>query len=64
MIADDWSNGVTRREYWEQIAAYTDLTIRAAKNDLFKLSNIIERLPDLPPPERQQLLAHLGHHPA
>ena len=60
MIADDWSNGVTQQEYWEQIAVYADLAIRAAKNDLAKLSDLIDRLNDLPPPERQQLLAHLG----
>ncbi|MBI3301879.1 MAG: hypothetical protein HYZ72_07350 [Deltaproteobacteria bacterium] len=60
MISDDWSNGVTHREYGEQIAAYADLAVRAAKNDLSKLSNIIERFPDLPPPEHQQLLAHLS----
>jgi hypothetical protein len=60
IIADDWSEGVTRQEYWEQIAAYAGLAIRAAKNDLSKLANLIERLPHLSPPERQQLLAHLS----
>ena len=60
MIADNWSNSVTRREYWDQIAGYADLAIRAAKNDLAKLSDLIERVHDLPPLERQQLLAHLG----
>lgn len=60
MIADDWSEGVTHQEYWEQIAAYADLAIRAVKNDLSKLSDLIDRLHDLPPPERQQLLAHLS----
>jgi hypothetical protein len=60
MIADDWSNGVTRREYWEQIAVYADLAIRAAKNDLAKLSDLIDRLNDLAPQERHQILAHLG----
>ena len=60
MIADDWSNGVTQQEYWEQIAVYADLAIRAAKNDLSKLSDLIDRLNDLPPPQRQQLLAHLS----
>jgi hypothetical protein len=60
LIADDWSNRVTRRGYWEQIATYADLAIRAAKQDLAKLSDLIDRMNDLPPPECQQLLAHLG----
>lgn len=59
MIADDWSKGVTRREYWEQIAAYAELVISAAKQDLSKLAELIDRLDDLPPPARDQLLAHL-----
>jgi hypothetical protein len=60
IIADDWSSSVTHREYWEQIAAYADLAIKAAKDDLSKLSDLIDRVKDLPLPERQQLLAHLS----
>jgi hypothetical protein len=60
MIADDWSEGVTRREYWAQIAAYAGLAIRTAQNDLSKLSDLIDRVKDLPLQERQQLLAHLS----
>ena len=60
MIADDWSEGVTHREYWEQIAAYAGLAIRTAQNDLSKLSDLIDRVSDLPLPERQELLAHLS----
>ena len=59
MIPDDWSRGVTHREYWEQIAAYAELAISAAKQDLPKLAELIDRLDDLPPPARDQLLAHL-----
>jgi hypothetical protein len=59
MITDDWSKGVTRREYWEQIPAYAELAISAAKQDLSKLAELIDRLDDLPPPARDQLLAHL-----
>src|SRR5262249_10879083 len=60
LIADDWSNKVTHQEYWEQIATYADLAIRAAKHDLAKLPDLIDRMNDLPPPQCQQLLAHLG----
>ena len=50
MIADDWPEGVTRREYWEQITAYAGLAIKTAQNDLSKLSDLIDRVNDLPPP--------------
>jgi hypothetical protein len=63
MIADDWSKGVTQQEYWEQIAAYAELAIRAAKNDLSKLIDLIDRMNDLPSLERRQLLAHLNSDP-
>jgi len=59
MIADDWSRGVTRQEYWEQISAYAELAIRAAKQDLSRLAEFIDRFDDLPPPASDQLLAHL-----
>src|SRR5262249_54573861 len=53
-------NKVTPRGYWEQIATYADLAIQLAKHDLAKLSDLIDRLNDLPAPECQQLLTHLG----
>ena len=60
MIEDDWSEGVTPGEYWEQIAIYADLAISLAKSDVSKLAELIDRLDDLPPPARDQVLAHLG----
>lgn len=59
-IPDDWKEGVTHREYWEQIAIYAELTISAAKNDLSRLGDLVERLDDLPPPAHEQLCAYLG----
>jgi hypothetical protein len=58
-IPDDWSAGVTNREYWEQIQAYTELAISAAKRDSSRLADLIDRLDELPPPGREQVLAHL-----
>lgn len=63
MIPQDWAEGVTRREYWEQIAIYADLAVSAAKEDLDKLVQLIDRIDDLPPPARDKLLAHLGSQP-
>src|SRR5262245_38476753 len=51
-IPDDWSEGVTNREYWEQVTAYAELAIKAAKQYLSKLAELIDRLDDLPPPAR------------
>jgi len=59
-IPDDWTQGVTRREYWEQIIIYTELAILAAMNDLSKLIDLTDRLGDLPLPAHEQLVAYLG----
>lgn len=60
LIADDWSKGVTQREYWEQITGYAELALSAAENDLSKLAGLIDRLENLPPPAYDKLLAYLG----
>ena len=60
MIPDAWTEGVNRQEYEDQIAAYSDLAILAAKSDLKKLTELIDHLVDLPPIARDQLLSHLG----
>jgi len=60
MIPDDWTEGVTRREYDDQIIGYAELAISAAKQDLTKLAGLIDRLDGLPPAARDQVLAHLG----
>ncbi|MBU4201559.1 MAG: hypothetical protein KKB85_00190 [Candidatus Altiarchaeota archaeon] len=59
MIPDDWSKGVTHREYREQIASYAELAISVAKQDISRLAELIDRLDDLPPPARDQLFTHL-----
>jgi hypothetical protein len=59
MIPDDWSKGVTVSEYWEQVAAYSELAVDVAKSDLKKLTEIIDHLENLPPSAQVQLLAHL-----
>lgn len=59
-IPDDWSKGVTDREYWEQIALYSDMAITAAKSDRKKLAELIDHIENLPPSAQEQLLLHLG----
>jgi hypothetical protein len=59
LIPDDWSEGVTNREYYDQIIAYADLAISAAKRDRSKLSLLIDDLIKFPPQARSQLLSYL-----
>lgn len=56
----DHSDKVSRKEYFEQVAIYTNLTVRAAKIDLKRLSELIDRLENLPPPARSEILEHLS----
>ena len=59
-IPDDWPRGVTHREYRDQIALYSEMTISAAKSDRHKLAELIDHMANLPSAAHQQLLAHLG----
>lgn len=60
IIPEDWAEGATPQEYREQISAYAELTISVAKGDLEKLVDLIDRLDDLPPAARDQILVYLG----
>lgn len=60
MIPDDRPKGVTPQQYWEQVAIYAALAIDAARSDLTRLADLIERLDDLPASAQEQLLTHLG----
>jgi len=60
IIPDDWPEGITPQEYWEQITAYVELATTIAKRDLTKLVDLIDRLDDLWPEARNQILAYLG----
>jgi len=59
LIPEDWKEGISGRDYWEQIDAYAEIAIGVAKQDAAKLGQLIDRLDDLPEPARKQLLAHL-----
>lgn len=59
-IPDDWSKGVTHREYWEQITLYSEMAITAAMSNCEKLVKLIDHMENLPSPAYDQLLAHLG----
>jgi hypothetical protein len=58
-IPAGWSNGITRREYWEQVTPYSEMAISAAKSDREKLAEVINEIENLPPPAQEVLLVHL-----
>ncbi len=55
-----WKEGVTHNEYWDQVEGYADLAVRTAAVDLIRLSELIDRLPDLPEPAYFRVLEHLS----
>jgi hypothetical protein len=59
-IPPDWSEGVTKREYWDQVFGYAELAIKTASTDIPKLAELIDRLPDLPQPAYSSVLKHLS----
>jgi len=59
-IPEDWSKGVPRGEYWQQVARYSELAITAAKTNCQRLVELTSHLESLPEPARERLLEHLG----
>ncbi len=58
-IPEDWSDGVTRGEYAEQVTAYTEYALDAARASTSRLAELIDRLDDLALPAQEKLLAHV-----
>ncbi len=59
IIPDNWPNGVTRQENWDQAVGYSELAVRMARNDLPRTATLIERLDDLPSQAREHFLTYL-----
>lgn len=59
MIPNDWSGDVTQQEYWEQVSVYAEFAVTVGKENISKVAELVDRLPDLPRPARDQLVAHL-----
>ncbi len=59
-IPDDWKEGVSNKEYWEQVSFCANLTVEMASDDLKKLENLIGQLHSLPEPAFDQVLEHLS----
>lgn len=63
MIPEDWRDGVTYAEYFEQVTAYAELAISAAQKDVSKIVELIEHMENLPQPVFEQFLDFLGSDP-
>ena len=46
-VPDDWEEGVSDQEYWQQVSSYADMTVEMASNDTEKLKELIDRLDKL-----------------
>jgi hypothetical protein len=58
-IPEDWTSGTTRGEYWRQVTAYAEIAADLARTDMTRLSQLIDRLDDLPPPAFERVLGYL-----
>ena len=58
-IPEDWKKGVSHKEYWDQVSAYSELAVRTAGADLEKLTQLVSRLDDLVRPSFDELLNRL-----
>lgn len=58
-IPDDWTEGATGADYWQQITGYAELAIAAAKRDIDKLVTLVNHMNNLPPESREQVLSYL-----
>jgi hypothetical protein len=59
-IPIDRPERVSRKEYFEQVTIYANLAIQGATTDLSKLSEMIDKLDDLPLAAQTEILKHLS----
>ncbi|MBL7072867.1 MAG: hypothetical protein ISS33_03680 [Candidatus Omnitrophica bacterium] len=59
-IPTDWLERVTNHEYSDQVSCYAELAVNMAAGDIPKLTELIDRLPDLPPSAYSNVLRHLS----
>ncbi len=59
-VPDDWKEGVSGEEYWQQVSSYADMTVEMASNDMEKLKELIDRLDKLTPTAFDKVLEYLS----
>jgi hypothetical protein len=55
-IPDDWEEGTSQPDHWEQVSFYAELAVASAAGHLGKLAELIDYFDDLPKPAFDQLL--------
>ncbi len=59
-IPNDWKEGVSKKEYLEQVSSYAELTVAMASDDMDKLQELISQLDNLPRPALDRILERLS----
>lgn len=59
LIPRDCKEGVTHKEYFEQIVMYSEMAVSLAKDDINKINELIVHLSDLPMQAYDSILGHL-----
>jgi len=60
VIPDDWEDGATQKDPWDQVGAYAEMAIDIAANDISKLNQLIEHLDHLPRPAFEKILDRIS----
>lgn len=59
-IPSDWAEKVTMDDYRAQVMSYAEMAVEMARHDMDKLSELVSRLDDLPPPALEKVLEQLS----
>lgn len=59
-IPDSWEKGVSPKDYWEQVAIYSELCVSMAGHDIERLSVLAKHMAKLPQPAFRDLLTVLS----
>lgn len=60
IIPDDGDIKISHKEYWDQILFFSECAVSMAKDDINKLSELVNYLDDLPKPSFDKLLKYLS----
>jgi hypothetical protein len=59
-IPESWRETVTRKDYWDQVTAYSEVAVDIALKERPKLVQLIEHIATVVDPARSRLLAYLS----
>ena len=60
ILPEEWKPEVTNKAYWDQVAAYAELSVEMARENLDKLTELVSNLDNLPKPSFEALLKYLS----